>query len=97
MRAQEWQEVIRGHEQSGLTIRAYCEEQGISAASFYQWRRRLEGEGGVMKFALIDPVKDQGSGEIELRLTSGETLVIPIGADVDTLRMVLSVLREQSQ
>lgn len=97
MRAEEWREVIRGHEQSGLTIGAYCAKQQVSAASFYQWRRRLRDEGGVMKFALIEPGKDQGRGEIELRLASGETLAIPTGTDADTLRMVLGVLREPAQ
>jgi hypothetical protein len=97
MRAGEWREVIRGHERSGMTIREYCEEQKISPASFYQWRRRLEGERSVMKFALVEPVPGPASGEIELRLATGEALLIRAGAEAATLRMVLSVLREQPQ
>jgi hypothetical protein len=39
----------------------------------------------------------KASGAIELRLGSGEALMIPTGADTATLRMVLEVLREQAQ
>lgn len=48
-----------------------------------------------MKFALIEPVADERGGGIELRLATGEALVIGTGADPATLRMVLNVIREQ--
>ncbi|MBY0507721.1 MAG: hypothetical protein K2X03_27665 [Bryobacteraceae bacterium] len=46
---------------------------------------------------MIEPVADQRGGAIELRLGTGEALMIPTGADAATLRMVLSVIREQAQ
>jgi hypothetical protein len=36
-----WQERIRQHEQSGLTIRAFCEREGLVVHQFSWWRREL--------------------------------------------------------
>jgi hypothetical protein len=36
-----WRLVLDEHQRSGLTARAFCEQQGISAPSFYAWRRKL--------------------------------------------------------
>lgn len=36
-----WRLVLDEHQRSGLTARAFCEQQGVSAPSFYAWRRKL--------------------------------------------------------
>lgn len=36
-----WQQRLRRHSTSGLSISAFCAREGISAASFYAWKRRL--------------------------------------------------------
>ncbi|MEX0586557.1 MAG: transposase [Pirellulales bacterium] len=36
-----WQVRLRRYERSGLTVAEFCGREGISTASFYQWRRRL--------------------------------------------------------
>ena len=37
----DWRERLSRFDQSNLTIAAFCEREGCSTASFYQWRRRL--------------------------------------------------------
>ena len=37
----DWQKIIRQWQKSGLSIRAFCRQHGISEPSFYQGRRRL--------------------------------------------------------
>lgn len=96
-RGRHWQELIREYEQGEVSVREFCAEQEISAASFYQWRRRLKESAPVMKFALIEPVAEKNDGVIELRLATGEALVIHAGAEAATLQMVLSVIRERTQ
>ena len=91
-----WRELIKGYEAGRVTVREFCAAHEVSAASFYQWRRRLKKSVGVMKFALIERVADERGGAIELRLATGEALVIATGADPATLRMVLNVIREQT-
>lgn len=38
----EWQDRMRRFERSGVSNARFCREEGISAPSFYQWRRRLQ-------------------------------------------------------
>lgn len=37
-----WRRTIKQHQQSGLSIRDFCREHGISEPSFYGWRRELQ-------------------------------------------------------
>ena len=89
-----WRELIREYEGGTVTVREFCAAHEVSAALFDQWRRRLKESPAVMKFALIGPVEGKSGGAIELRLATGESLVIHAGADPATLQMVLSVIRE---
>ena len=96
-RGQQWRSLIVDQEQSGKSIRAFCQERGVREHSFYFWRVRLRAAGQPMRFALVAPeakARWQGCEGVEILLTSGERLRIPPGADAATLRLVLSVLRE---
>lgn len=39
-----WRELLERQGQSGLPVKAFCEREGIKAASFYVWRSRLQRE-----------------------------------------------------
>jgi hypothetical protein len=39
----EWSERIRRRRKSGLTVAEFCEWEGVSAASFYNWQKKLRG------------------------------------------------------
>lgn len=91
-----WAELISQQEQSGLTVHAFCEQHGVTEASFYGWRKQLRGTAPV-GFALVEA---KGSGlkpgsAVELVLPTGERVQISAGTDAATLRMVLGVLRER--
>lgn len=91
-----WQELVRQHEQSDLSVSVFCRDRGISEPSFYSWRKRLAGDQPV-RFALVEAgasVVNQHA-PVELMLASGDRLRISPGADAGTLRTVLSVLRER--
>jgi hypothetical protein len=36
-----WQSRVDAWQQSGLSVRQFCEEHQLAVASFYQWRRKL--------------------------------------------------------
>ena len=36
-----WREIVGRQEQSGLSVQAFCEREGIKAVSLYGWRSRL--------------------------------------------------------
>jgi|KBSMisStandDraft_5_1062788.scaffolds.fasta_scaffold67737_5 transposase-like protein len=96
-RCEYWQELILQQEQSGLTVHAFCEQRGVTEASFYGWRKQLRGEAPV-GFALVE-AKESGltpKAPVELVLATGERVQISPGTDAATLRMVLGVLRERA-
>jgi transposase len=90
-----WRQLVAKQQQSGLSVRAFCQRHGTSEYSFYHWRKRLAKEL-PMKFALVETRQSAPAAvaAVEVMLTSGERLRIVPGADAATLRLVLSVLRE---
>lgn len=93
-KAGQWRERLAEHGRSGLTVKQFCQERGITQWSFYAWRKRLR-EQGTVRFALVErgrPEQAPASG-LELILTTGERLRIGAGVDCATLRAVLDALR----
>jgi hypothetical protein len=95
-KAGEWAERIAAQQRSGMTVKGFCREQGLTEYSFYTWRKRLE-ESGPVRFALVDRSAHRqertGEAALELVLGTGERLRIGTGVDAATLRTVLDVLR----
>ena len=95
-KAQEWAERIAAQQGSGLSVKQFCKEQGVSEYSFYCWRKRLQ-ESGPVRFALVErnARRQERTTEtaLELVLVNGARLRIGTGVDTATLRAVLEVLR----
>jgi hypothetical protein len=90
-----WRQLIAKQEQSGTSVRAFCQQHRTSEYSFYHWRKRLR-EQLPMKFALIETHRaaPMAVAAVEVMLTTGERVRIVPGVEAATLRQVLSVLRE---
>ena len=41
LRAQAWLERIRNQLSSGMSVRGWCQENGINEKTFYHWRKKL--------------------------------------------------------
>jgi transposase-like protein len=94
-RREDWRQVISEHKQSGLTVKAFCQKQGVSEALFYSWRKRVVAEDHPARFALVATNGVAPSAPaLLLVLTGGERLEIPSGTDEATLRTVLGLLRQ---
>ena len=95
-RREYWRERIAEQERSGMSVQRFCEVQGLTEQSFYQWRKRLR-ERQPMRFALVEtgPARQQTAAEpdLELVLATGERLRIGAGVDPRALRRVLEALR----
>ena len=91
-----WRRLIAQQQQSGLSVAAYCQQQGTTEQSFYYWRKRFAQQLPV-KFALVEAGRAETvtTVELEVMLSSGDRLRIAPGADISTLRVVLNALREQ--
>jgi hypothetical protein len=90
-----WRQLIAAQQQSGMSVRAFCQQRRTSEYSFYHWRKRLAGQL-PMKFALVETSRSAPTAvaAMEVILASGERLRIAPGVEAATLRLVLSVLRE---
>ena len=95
-KADEWAERIAAQQRSGMSVKQFCKEKGLTEYSFYAWRKRLQ-ESGPVRFALVErSVRRQErttQPALELVLATGERLRIGAGVDTATLRIVLDLLR----
>lgn len=84
----EWSERLRRFERCGLTVAAFCEAEGVSRPSFYQWRSRLgaqgrhtrPGETGEMRPAFV-PLRiatpAPAGAPVEIHLPNGARVCLP--------------------
>jgi hypothetical protein len=95
-KAGEWAERIATQQRSGISVKQFCKERGLTECSFYAWRKRLQ-EKGPVRFALVERSARRQErtveAALELVLATGERLRIGTGVDTATLRAVLDVLR----
>ena len=92
----QWRARLAEQERSGLSVKQFCKERGLTEYSFYAWRKRLRKKEPV-RFALVDrpAMQPETAMEVslELVLASGDRLRIGAGVEATTLRTVLEVLR----
>jgi len=98
-----WQMAIETWQASGLSVRQFCKQEGLSEPAFYSWRKKLikvdepeqdkQKDQGSSAFIKVSMPSEQ-SGGLELVLSSGNTLRINPGINSEALTTVLSVLRE---
>ena len=95
-KAEEWAERIAAQQRSGISVKQFCRERGLTEYSFYAWRKRL-AETGPVRFALVERrgtlQERPAEAVLELVLATGERLRIGAGVDGATLRTVLDALR----
>ena len=95
-KAEQWRERIAEQQSSGLPVKQFCSERGLSSWSFYKWRKQLQAAGPV-RFALVErrAPHEQNATEADLEVifATGERLRIRCGVDSATLRTVVETLR----
>ena len=101
--SQFWQMAIDAWQSSGLSVRQFCKQEGLSEPSFYMWRKRLKKSSDPKPDHRTDcslepfiqvSLPTASSPVMEFVLSSGHTLRIPGGVDQPTLTTVLSALGE---
>ena len=94
-RDEAWRTRISAQERSGVSVKKFCAQQGLTEQSFYYWRKRLQTPVS-MRFALVETEPRGGPAEhaaLELVLRTCERLRIGAGVDAATLQQVLEALR----
>jgi hypothetical protein len=96
----QWRRRIDQWRVSGLSVRAFCAQHGLTCASFYTWRRVLERRAAeqpaFIPVQVVADVTPAGqAGALEVVLVDGRTVRVAPGFDAATLRRLLAVLEGQ--
>ena len=94
-RVRQWQGLVQGQAQSGMSAAAFCKENQVNLQSFYAWRRRFNSESGANVtgafLELVPPSKIQDSG-VHIRLGERLSIELDRGFDPSTLRNAVDAL-----
>jgi hypothetical protein len=91
-----WRERLRRFSRSGLTVAQFCEEEGVSEPSFYQWRKRLAEPSAEVLHRQARPafqplaVTPTPPPGVSIELRCGARIELPS----DNVELVQAVVRE---
>ena len=99
-----WAGHLAAIEREGLSIKAYAEREGVSAASLYQWRNKLQrgsktherglrGDFVAVQLSQVSPTA--GSAMCTLRLAHGLTLELSMLPSVQWLAALDAALSRE--
>lgn len=99
-REQFWRKVVLGQPRSGMSVAAWCSQHGVSAPSFYVWRRRLAKRGAahqarrlpLVPVEIIGPATDRSVVVLEIELRSQAKVQVRPGCEWELLKQVLTIL-----
>ena len=97
-RLENWTARIMACRSSGMTVRAWCRENGLSEKTYYYWQRRLfqtlSEQKTVYKtaFAEVTPPVCSGNVAVTVRIAGAVADIHP-GADAATVETVLRILK----
>lgn len=89
----EWKQRIIVCRNSGMSIRGWCQENGVATSSYYHYLRKIREsmlqESQIVPLELPKPVS---SPEIRIE-SAGITVILPENASTEQLTAVLSALK----
>lgn len=89
-----WQERFERFDAAELSVREFCEREGVSQASYYYWRKRLAGGSAV-----VSPQSRSAFQSVRVTsVSSAMVIALPGGVRLevaaDQLEMAQVVVRE---
>ena len=97
-RLENWTARIMACRSSGMTVRAWCRENGLSEKTYYYWQRRLfqtlseQQAAHETAFAEVTPPVCSGNVAVTVRIAGAVADIHP-GADAATVETVLRILK----
>lgn len=98
-RERQYASLLDEQEASGLSVAAFAEESGLSAATLYSWRRRLgRARPHDKRVALLEVCVDdedgvhETSGRMTVAIADGTRIELDAGFDESALERLLGVL-----
>ena len=91
----QWRLRLERFERSNVSVVEFCEDEAVSTASFYLWRKKLSWRSAVDGVARTGPqfvpVRVVGESSLVVQLPGGTRLEIPT-ADAQILRLAIETL-----
>lgn len=92
-----WRELLGRQAQSALTVRDFCDFEGVSTASFYSWRRRLADRAKESPaFVPLKITQPEPHACLEIVLSDAMTIRVPEGTPRQTIVDVLAAVEAAS-
>jgi len=95
---QTWRKRLQGFAQSGLSVRQWCQRQGISMNQYYYWRRQLASvaeKAPDPRWLAVGRLQEtplpSTPGGVRVRI-AGATIDLEPGFDPDLLRAIVRAL-----
>ena len=93
----QWAQVVSQCRGSGMSVRQWCQENGVNISSYYKWQRKVYAAAQAQqerRFVEVAPVQPAAVGDVAVTLRiAGAELDIHNGADATTVETVLRVLK----
>ncbi|HSN55293.1 MAG TPA: hypothetical protein VLT32_11505 [Candidatus Sulfomarinibacteraceae bacterium] len=100
-----WRMVVQMQEESGLSVRKFCEREGLGQASFFGWRRKFRREaaegcpssdhgGESVRLAPVKLLDEKCPAAVEVVSPSGLILRVHDEANTENVRRVLQLMQE---
>ena len=96
-----WRKLVEGQARSGVSVRDWCDQHGVSAPSYYFWRRELarrkeqqrgEASPQIVSVEVTPPVAGSHC-DLEIELPGRILVRVNPGCNLDLLRQALALLR----
>ena len=104
VRLSQWSAMVREREESGLSVKAYCEQTGIAAKTYYYRLRRLResaveqarSEAAQPELVQFTPLAEYAVGQAQRIVikTADTTIEIPVNVQPDVVAAAVSFLRQ---
>ena len=106
-----WRKAVRRQEHSGLSVVDFCQQEGVTASTFYYWRREIQrrddqrqakalghspARADTPGFAPLRLIEDTERYSIEIIPHNGWVIRIGEGAASEHVRRILQLVREIS-
>jgi Transposase len=87
-----WERLLAKQAGSGLSIAEFCRRNEVSAASFYQWRKKL-GRRRPVAEAFV-PVAVLGAATLRVEFPCGVVMQLPAGDERSLTKLVTLLMAD---
>lgn len=90
---EEWERRITACQQSGMSVRSWCQENGVTTGAYYHHLRKIR-ESMLTEKEIIPLKKTQTTANEGIRIETGELRVtVPESVSPETVAAILSALK----